>query len=79
MTGFILGSLAIIWPWKDTLTEMLQRDGKEAKEIVTGYEWYFPALGESSNWVAILLIIAGAISLWLMEKFAHSASEDQVE
>lgn len=72
MTGFILGSLAIIWPWKTTLIETIQRAGKPAKEVVSGYEWFFPSLLDTSNWLAILLAIAGGISIYLMEKFAHS-------
>jgi len=75
MTGFILGSLAIIWPWKHTLTETLQRDGKPPKEVVTGYDWYFPALTDSTTWIALLLITAGAIAIYLMERFAGGNEE----
>lgn len=74
MTGFILGSLAIIWPWKNTLTDTLVREGKDPKEVVTGYEWFFPSLTDGSNWVAIALVVAGAIAIWLMEKFAGGGS-----
>jgi len=70
MTGFILGSLAIIWPWKNTLSETLQRDGKPPKEVVTGYDWYFPSFSESTTWIALLLIAAGALAIYLMERFA---------
>jgi len=70
MTGFILGSLAIIWPWKHTLIETLQREGKPPKEVVTGYDWYFPSLLESTTWIALLLIAAGALAIYLMERFA---------
>jgi len=68
MSGFILGSLAIIWPWKNTLINTLQREGKAPKEVVTGYEWFLPSLSESGTWIAIALIFVGAFSLWLMEK-----------
>lgn len=68
MSGFILGSLAIIWPWKNTLLNTIERDGKPAKEVVTGYEWFVPSLTNTSTWLAIGLIVLGAVSLWLMEK-----------
>lgn len=68
MSGFILGSLAIIWPWKNTLVNTIQREGKPAKEVVTGYEWFMPSLADSKTWLAVGLIVIGAISLWLMEK-----------
>ena len=70
MTGFILGSLAIIWPWKNTLTTQIERAGKEAKEVVTGYDWYLPSLLDSINWLAIVLIVLGGIAIYLMERFA---------
>ncbi len=72
MSGFILGSLAIIWPWKNTLVNTIQRDGKPPKEVVTGYEWFLPSLTSSNTWIAIGLILLGAISLWLMEKSTTS-------
>ena len=74
MTGFIVGSLAIIWPWKHTLTETLVREGKAPKEVVTGYDWFVPALSEPANGIALVLAIAGALSIWAMEKFSNSDS-----
>lgn len=70
MTGFILGSLAIIWPWKHTLTDVIARDGKPDKTVVTGYDWYFPSLLESISWLAVGLIILGGLAIYLMERFA---------
>ena len=70
MTGFILGSLAIIWPWKNTLTTQIEREGKAAKEVVTGYDWYLPSLLDSGNWLAIVLVVLGGIAIYLMERFA---------
>ena len=70
MTGFIAGSLVIIWPWKNTLTEQILRDGKDPKEVVTGYEWFMPSLAETNTWYAVLLVIAGGVTIFLMEKFA---------
>ena len=75
MTGFILGSLAIIWPWKHTLKETLLREGKDPKEVVMGYEWFVPDMGSSETLIAIGLIIVGMLAIWLMEK----ASGGEVE
>ena len=68
MSGFILGSLAIIWPWKKTLVNTIERDGKAAKEVVTGYDWFMPSMTDAKTWMAVGLIVIGAVSLWLMEK-----------
>lgn len=72
MTGFIAGSLAIIWPWKNTLTDSIAREGKPLKEVVTGYEWFMPSLTDSNTLMAILLVIIGGFSVFLMEKFSNT-------
>ncbi len=74
MTGFIAGSLAIIWPWKETLVAVIEREGKPAKEVVTGYDWYLPAI-DTSTAIAALLMAAGMLALYLIEKFAGSPEE----
>jgi len=75
LTGFIFGSLGIIWPWKETLHKMnvagefiLDRKGEK---IVSGYDWFFPATLNTEVIVAIAIIILGIISIWLMEYFAE--------
>ncbi len=75
MTGFITGSLVVIWPWKNAVIEMLSREGKPPKEIITGYEWFFPAVTESTSLFALLLIIAGGLTIYLMEKFSNNDSK----
>lgn len=74
MTGFILGSLAIIWPWKNTLTEIVVRDGKADKEITTGYEWLSPSLSDDSTLIALGLMLLGGIVIWAMEKISGGES-----
>lgn len=70
MTGFVVGSLVVIWPWKTALTETIAREGKPAREIITSYEWFVPALQHPSTWIAITLMVVGAACIILMEKFA---------
>lgn len=79
MSGFILGSLAIIWPWKNTLLQTLQREGKPPKEVVTGYEWFLPSISQSGTLFAITLMVVGALSLWLMEKTSTRHEEGQMD
>lgn len=71
MTGFILGSLAIVWPWKNTLTEVVAREGKADKVITTGYEWFSPALSDSSTLMALGLMVVGGLVIWGMEKVSE--------
>lgn len=72
MTGFVLGSLVVIWPWKDALTDTVQRgDGEPAKEIVTGYRWFVPDAGAADTWIAVALMVAGIAAIALMEHVAR--------
>ena len=67
MTGFVVGSLVVIWPWKTALTDIVTRDGKADKEVIVGYDWYWPALGSSETMTALLLMVAGAIAIVVMQ------------
>lgn len=53
LTGFILGSLGVLWPWKNNLTETFG-----GKEKIVGYEWLWPQI-DNSFWWALLFFIAG--------------------
>jgi putative membrane protein len=66
LSGFILGSLPILWPWKKEIIEVF---GTKSK--VVGYEWSFPSEFSTEVIFAIGLMIAGIISIWIMEKIAN--------
>lgn len=75
MTGFVVGSLVVIWPWKKAVIATVERVGKPAREIVTSYDWYLPSVQASSTWIAIALMITGAACIALMERFASGNSD----
>ena len=66
LTGFVAGSLAIIWPWKET--QYMTLEGGKEKAI--GYEWQLPAMG-AEFFIAIALMILGFLLVWLMERYAN--------
>lgn len=70
LTGFILGSLGVIWPWK---TPIEQSFGDKIKVI--GYEYLWPQMNVEFV-IAIAIMLLGIISIWLMEKNA-GAKEKQ--
>lgn len=76
MTGFVVGSLVVIWPWKTTLTQEIARDGKPAKQVVVGYDWYLPPLTDATTLTGLLLIGAGAATIVIMEKLALGPPAD---
>jgi len=63
LTGFILGSLGILWPWKTIITQTF---GDKVKTV--GYDWVFPEIN-SSFFIALLLILAGIVTIWATETF----------
>ncbi len=70
LTGFILGSLTILWPWKKTVSTFFDRHGVEKP---LDQELILPDPGNPQHyfWFAIILIIAGFLSIWILEKTAE--------
>lgn len=75
MTGFVIGSLVIIWPWKEAIVATVERAGKPPREIITSYDWFMPSLLAVDTHVAVALMLAGAFSIAMMERFAHGNSD----
>lgn len=73
LTGFILGSLGIIWPWKKTVY-MLDAAGeilvKKGEPVVERYLISLPPSMDASFFIAVAIIIAGIASIWIIEKYA---------
>ncbi len=74
LTGFILGSLFILWPWK-TEHYLLGEDGleilnKNGEKIISGYERFFPQTLNIEVLLVIAFFITGVLSVWLIERFA---------
>lgn len=76
MTGFVLGSLVVIWPWKEKSIATIERVGKPAKEIVTGYDWYLPSAADTQTLLAVGMILLGAATIWATERFARGSRQD---
>lgn len=71
ITGFVLGSLLIIWPWKvsdpDRIIERVNSDG-EVEEKIMGYLYSLPDLGLVETWGAIGLMVGGAFLLLIVDR-----------
>ncbi len=63
--GFIAGSLGVVWPWKekkydlDALGQI--RFDANGREIITGYDRYFPSEFGNQTLMAIVFIILGIL------------------
>ncbi|MFL2565606.1 MAG: DUF368 domain-containing protein [Parvicellaceae bacterium] len=64
LTGFVIGSLLIIWPWKIASETIVGRNG-DLK--VVSYEWLFPDTLNIENISSILLIFLGILIVWVIE------------
>jgi putative membrane protein len=76
LTGFILGSLSILWPWQTPVTESMVGRNGNLKQIITGYEKGLPS-DISEIMVAVFICLVGIVSIWLIEKYAGLVEQDQ--
>ncbi len=72
LTGFVLGSLLILWPWKKQIFEEF---GEKQKLI--GYDWQLPEINQEF-YIAILVFIIGIISIWLMESLGKKIKTKKI-
>lgn len=73
LSGFMIGSLNKVWPWKQTISTFIDRHGVEKpllqENILPGT--YESILGQNSQLLfAVLLAIAGFLLIYVMEKFS---------
>ena len=67
LTGFIAGSLAIIWPWKEVSKSIIIA----GKEKIIEYDLYLPTEINMETFIAISMIILGVISVYAIEKYSE--------
>lgn len=74
LSGFMLGSLLIIWPWKSEISKtdamgnlILKPNGDK---IIIGYDYLIPGSFSSEVVIAVALMVVGGIIIWLMETYA---------
>lgn len=74
LTGFILGSLAILWPWKNELYRLDEAGNailKNGEKVIQGYERFIPDTMTVEVWGAIIWMVIGIVSIWIFEKAAN--------
>jgi len=78
LSGFILGSLWILWPWKQVLSTYVNRHGETVPLI---QENVLPGTYEQLNgnsahlFSAIILMLVGIATIWLTETMAQKGSK----
>ncbi|HOO85516.1 MAG TPA: DUF368 domain-containing protein [Prolixibacteraceae bacterium] len=78
LTGFILGSLGIIWPWKNEIP-VISSTGealvKNGKTVIEGYQWFVPESFTSEVVFSILFAVLGIVVIWITESLASKKSK----
>ncbi|HMM11337.1 MAG TPA: DUF368 domain-containing protein [Bacteroidales bacterium] len=73
LTGFILGSLGVIWPWKEAIY-MTNAAGeliiKSGKKVVEHYNLILPQQFGINEFLAVAVMVSGIVTIWLLEKYA---------
>ncbi len=75
LTGFILGSLSILWPWKES--EYLTNAAgkfiiKHGEKVVAGYSVVLPEKIDGNVLIAVALMVVGILSIVIVERMAQS-------
>ncbi len=76
LTGFVLGSLATIWPWKYEIhmqDELGNRILKNGEPIISGYQRFLPDSLSSDVLIALGFIALGIASIWITEYLASKS------
>jgi putative membrane protein len=73
LTGFILGSLNVLWPWKETV--YLKNSAgefiiKHGEKVVASYKSILPPDWGVQTWVAFFIILLGIASITVLELMA---------
>ena len=66
LTGFILGSLNIVWPWKESKDTVLVN----GQEVILSYEKYLPSEFDSTTIISFILLLLGILLVYWIERFS---------
>ncbi len=79
LSGFMIGSLNKVWPWKNTISTFIDRHGVEKPLLQENIlpNTFTNILGQDSQLIfAILLVIVGFLLIWMMEKFSPESKTE---
>ena len=80
LSGFILGSVGLLWPWKNNIylrDELGNLIVKHGKNVLKGYEWVLPQHFNTEFVLAIVFIIIGIIAIWATEYLATKQENNE--
>ncbi len=60
--GFITGSLGIVWPWKEKIFKIENKQlviDQKGNQVIENYHRYLPDINDSTTWYAVFYILMG--------------------
>ncbi len=78
LTGFILGSVSILWPWQKKvylLNDLGDIILKKGQPVVIKFERILPASFNTEFWFALFFILLGILSIWIIELLAKTSND----
>ena len=76
--GFIIGSLGIVWPWKETIYKINELNenvlASNGSKIIENYRRYIPNLNSETG-IAILYILIGILIILALEWYGYRNKE----
>ncbi len=80
LSGFILGSLNVLWPWKTA--EYLKNSAgdfvmKHGEKVVARYASILPEHSDKGFWIAVAVMLLGIVSITAIELMAGQEQENQ--
>ena len=75
ITGFVAGSLVIIWPWKDEILETIEKKEGPDDKIVGFENWHFPDLATTEAWFQLGAVVLGVGLILVTEILARKTSK----
>ncbi|GFZ87499.1 DUF368 domain-containing protein [Aquaticitalea lipolytica] len=76
--GFIIGSLGVVWPWKETIYKTSEQGeflyDSTGKKIVSNYTRFIPELN-SETFLAIAYIVLGILIVLALEWYGHKTKK----
>ena len=70
----MFGSLSIIWPWKNAITNPNTLD-RHGEEMIIGYTRYIPSSLDADTLQAIICIVIGIMCIGGIEKMAEKKNK----
>lgn len=75
LTGFIFGSVSILWPWQREIYLTDEKGDyilKNGENIIMKYERYLPETFDAQVMIAIVMALLGILTIWAIEKAAET-------